>query len=466
MGALLSKARGTAATPDQTDSEPELDADFETEIESGEDDDGPLAAILRKIKANKLPAIGVGLTVLVGLTVQFSGLFASSPREVAVDALAAPPASLAGTQNLAVHYASFAGDASAKQFRVSFGLAHQPFVLVLGVQHPGGLRVSLDNAPKDALRAIVVGSTTTRMQIEGVPPDAKAYVVRTQDLYTTGVRTEPDSAAVPPTCDAQAAKGALPIHKLEREVERLLRGRVASFVSVEKASAASVPGVALSDALRAGLSREAMRLCERQQVEQRLQRITRAFHGMMEAQRVRQTADKIALHPSIDDRTIGKRTKVVKVVAIDSGEASEHDYFRRYIDYGAYVANQDRRRAPVTVDVDTGRPTFLVLTSVEPVTWRIRLKERTSLTGVHIGSPETSTIVDLPSTVPLFIESGRGGAPRRYPTVRAQDERARQRLVLALHDRFPDANLEIDFHQRVSTVAVILRGQDEIRSRN
>ena len=45
----------------------ELDDDLETEIESSEDDDGPLAAILRKIKANKLPAIGVGLTVVVGL---------------------------------------------------------------------------------------------------------------------------------------------------------------------------------------------------------------------------------------------------------------------------------------------------------------------------------------------------------------------------------------------------------------
>jgi len=227
----------------------------------------------------------------------------------------------------------------------------------------------------------------------------------------------------------------------------------------------TVPGTPLSDAMRAGISREAARLCERALAEQRLQRISGAFHGMLMTTLNREAKELAARHPSIEDRSVKRRTKAVKVIAVESGDAGEHDYFKKYVDYEAYVANQERRRAPVTVDVQTGQPTFLVLTSVEPVTWRVNLKDGTSLSGVYVGSPDVSTIVDLPPSVPLLIENGVGGARRQFPTVTSPEDKSRQRMIRQLHDLFPDAPIEIDYHRRVSSVVAESTGRDEIRGR-
>jgi hypothetical protein len=124
-----------------------------------------------------------------------------------------------------------------------------------------------------------------------------------------------------------------------------------------------------------------------------------------------------------------------------------------------------KRRAPVTVEVETGQPTFLVLTSLEPVTWRIELKNGSSVSGVYVGSADVSTIVDLPPSVPLLIENNVNAPKRMFPTLRSPDDKARQRVVRQLHDLFPDSPIEIDFHRRVSSVVAELTGRDEIRGR-
>jgi hypothetical protein len=435
--------------------------------EPEEDDDSPRSVVLRRLRALPLLVLAGGplaaLLLFMATCSMLSG--PSAPAAIAVDKLPAPPAGLAGNANLAVHYAAFTGDRSLKQLRIGFRPSDRPYVLFLAVQHDGGLRITLENAPEEQLRAVVVNTAASGLQIEGLPGDAKAYVLREPKLYAANARAAAGSTPAASVCEATGDGGA-PIRTLDRELERVAKARPASFAAANMAAAMTVPGTPLNDALRAGLSREAARLCERALAEQRLQRISTAFHGMLMTTQARQSRELGARHPAFDDRSIRRRTKAVKVVTVESGDTSEHDYFKKFVDYEAYVANQEKRRATVTVRVETGLPTFLVLTSVEPVTWRVDLKDGASLTGVYVGSDDVSTIVDLPTSVPLLIESKASGAQRRFPTLRSPEDRVRQRLVRELHDRFPDAALEIDYHRRVSAVAAELTGRDEIRGRN
>jgi hypothetical protein len=444
-----------------------LQGAFTKLVPEPEDDDSPRSAILRRIRSLPLPVLVggplAGLILFMATCSMLSG--PSVPAPIAVDKLPPPPAGLTGNGNLAVHYASFTGTKTQKQLRVAFRAADRPYVLFLSLQHDGGLRLTLDNAPKEQLRAVVVNTAASGVLIEGLPDDAKAYVLREPKLSATRVRALAEAATVDSVCEA-AGGGGTPISTFDRNMERLTKARAASFVAAANVTAMAVPGAPLTDGLRAGIARESARLCERAQAEQRLQRISGAFHGMLTTSQARQTRELGARHPSIDDRTVRRRTKAVKVVNVESGDVSEHDYFKKFVDYEAYVANQEKRRAAVTVTLGTGQPTFLVLNSVEPVTWRVDLKDGSSLTGVYVGSADVSTIVDLPTSVPLLIENNASGTQRRFPTLRAPDDRARQRLIRELHDRFPDAPIEVDFHRRVSAVGVELTGRDEIRGRN
>ena len=150
-----------------------------------EDDGSRRSALLGRLRSLPLPVLAgvpVGALLLFMVTCSMIG-GPSAPGQVAVHKLPVLRAGFAGPNGLAVHYASFSGDRSQKQLRLAFQPADRPYVLFLSVQHDGGLKVTLDTPPAEHLKAVVVNTTGPGVQIEGLPPDAKAYVLREPKFF-------------------------------------------------------------------------------------------------------------------------------------------------------------------------------------------------------------------------------------------------------------------------------------------
>lgn len=357
-----------------------------------------------------------------------------------------PPLKFAGRDDLELHYVAVDESLSSDPIVISFDEVDRPFVLVLASRDAVSWR--LEEPPTRHLRSILLASRDANTTVTGVPRGVEVYgVLPHDDLVAIELAPLcPGSRA----CISWSREGELPLQRVERALLEVVGRRIDTFAAARKANALTVPGVPVTEEMRAAVEREAARLREDQARKERLAMAAETFEARFKAERQQDLADVLARHPELDLRGLAEVTERVKFVSVQGGLTPDYDRHERFVEYEEFRANAGRQIGQVQVRLATDAPTFLVLLSYDPVVWSVVPEGRTTITGVLVSSHEISTISELSPDVPLEVLAFENGDTKYYRNITEPGQEAVLLQDLAALSGIPT---DIQTFRRTSVIA-------------
>jgi hypothetical protein len=387
------------------------------------------------------------LVVAVGyLVAEQARVFRRAEDTVTFASAPFPPLKFAGQDDLELHYVAVDESLSSGPIVISFDEVNRPFVLVLA----SGDAVSwqLENPPTQYLRSILLASRDANTTVAGVPRGVEVYgVLPHDDLIAIELAPVcPGSRA----CASWSRRQELPLQRVERALLEVVGRRIDTFAAARKTNALTVPGIVVTEEMRAAVEREAARLREEQERQERLAIAAKTFEARFKAELQQDLATVVARHPRLDLGRLARVTGRVKIVSVQGGLTSGYDSHARFVDYEKFEANAERQIGQVEVRLATDAPTFLVLLSYEPVVWSVVQEGRTTITGVLVSSHEISTISGLSPDLPLEVLAFENGDAKYYRNI---TEPGQEAVLLQDLAALSGIQTDIQTFRRVAAIA-------------
>jgi hypothetical protein len=393
----------------------------------------------------------IGLLVLLVVAVGYlvaeqAGIFRRTDSTITFASAPFPPLKFAARDDLELHYVAVDESLTGDPIVISFDEVDRPFVLVLASRD--AVSWQLEKPPTRHLRSILLAARNANTTVTGVPRGVEVYGVLPHD-HLVAVELAP---VCPGSrgCLSWSRHGELPLQRVERALLEVVGRRIDTFAAARKTNALTVPGIVVTEEMRAAVEREATRLREEQEREMRLEIAEKTFEARFKAERQQDLTSVLARHPELDLRRLAGITERVKIVSVQGGLTTDYDRHARLVEYEEFRANALRQIGQVQVRLATDAPTFLVLLSYDPVVWSVVPEGRTTITGVLVSSHGISTISELPPDVPLEILAAENGDLKYYRNI---TEPGQEMVLLEDLAVFSGIPTDIQTYRRTSTIA-------------
>ncbi len=322
-------------------------------------------------------------------------------------------------------------------------------LLVLSSERSIGWR--LHRVSRRRLLAILIAGHPGPRWLEGVPRGLDVYRLEAEEMHVDRLRPECNSYGHRNlNCYGWTEEHGTPFLRVDKAIEAQLGHRITSATLASSAASVVVPGVTMTNEMRAALEVENKQIARAYRRIANIRNTRRAFESRYYTEQQQMVADMLSGHPALETELDAATIEHVHIVSIVGGMTdpfAPDPGSRRYQDFRA---SKDAQRALVELRYRHEEPAVFILLSINPVVWRLDAQAERNVQGVLVSSSYVSTIDGLAKTVPLGIISPKLGNKKHFKP--PYDEDDWQKLEQAVSRRFPMAAIHRHGFRNVATV--------------